>query len=52
MTDDKTQPNVNDRPERIKPEQAEQSHAGVAAPPGQRAAPGRKPLFGNEGSPR
>lgn len=49
MTDDRMQPNVNDRPEREKPEQmgqqARQSQASAAAQPGLRAAPGRRPLF-------
>jgi hypothetical protein len=51
MTDDKMQPNVNDRPEQAKPEQvgqqAQQSQASAAAQPGQRTAPGRRPLFRN-----
>ena len=49
MTDDKMQPNVNDRPEQAKPEQvgqqAQRIQASAAAQPGQRAAPGRRPLF-------
>jgi hypothetical protein len=52
MTDDKPQPNADGRPKRIKPEQAEQSQADAPTPSGPRTAPGRKPLFGNEGSPR
>jgi hypothetical protein len=51
MIDDKMQPNVNDLREKAKPEQvgqqAQQSQASTAAQPGQRAAPGRKPLFRN-----
>jgi hypothetical protein len=51
MTDDKMHPNVNDRPEQAKPEQvgqqAQQSQASAAAQPGQRTAPGRRPLFRN-----
>jgi hypothetical protein len=49
MADDKMQPNVNDRPEQAKPEQvgqqAQQRPASAAAPPRQRTAPGRMPLF-------
>lgn len=52
MTDDKMQPEPNDRSERAMPEQSGQqtqpTQAGVptdAAQPGQRAAPGRRPLF-------
>jgi hypothetical protein len=52
MTDDKNHSNANDRPEQAKPEQAgqqtqQQSQAGAATQPGQRAAPGRRPLFGS-----
>jgi hypothetical protein len=53
MTDEEMQPNVNDRPEQAKPEQvgqqAQQSQNQASAPgqPGQRAAPGRRPLFRN-----
>ncbi len=51
MTDDKMQPDVNDRSEQAQPEQvdqqAQQSQASAAARPGQRAAPGRRPLFRN-----
>jgi hypothetical protein len=51
MTDDKVQPNVNDRPEQAKPEQVGQqeqkSQTSAAAQPGQRATPGRRPLFGS-----
>jgi hypothetical protein len=51
MTDDKIQPNVSDRPEQAKPQQVGQqpqlSPASAAAPPGQRVAPGRRPLFRN-----
>ena len=49
MTDNKMLPKVDDRPEQAKPEQvaqqAQQSQAGAAAEPGQRTAPGRRPLF-------
>jgi hypothetical protein len=49
MTDDRMQPNANDRPEQTKPEQigqqTQQSQASATAQPGQRAAQGRKPLF-------
>jgi hypothetical protein len=53
MTDDATQPNPSDQTEPSKPEQsgegAQQPQAGVpdapAAQPGQRATPGRRPLF-------
>jgi len=52
MTDDKMQPNVNDRPEQVTPEQMGQqeqqsqaSAASAAAQPGQSATPGRRPLF-------
>ena len=49
MTNDKLQPNVNDRPEQVKPEQvcqkAQQSHATAGVAPELGAAPGRKPLF-------
>ena len=51
MTDDKIQPNVNDRPEQSKPEQAgqqaQQSQASAAVQLDQRAAAGRRPLFRN-----
>jgi hypothetical protein len=51
MTDDKMQPNLNNRSEQVKPEQgdqqAQQSQASAAAQPGQCAAPGRRPLFRN-----
>jgi hypothetical protein len=47
-----SQPNLNDRPEQAKPDQsgqeAPQMQAGggsATAPPGQRATPGRRPLF-------
>jgi len=46
------QPNPNDRPEQAKPDRpgqvAQQTQASggcAAAPPGQRATPGRRPLF-------
>ena len=49
MTDDRMQPNVNDRPEQAKPEQvgqqAQQRQASAASQPDQRVAPGRRPLF-------
>ena len=47
MSDDKSQSNVNDRPEPAKPEpvdQAQQSRRSEAQS-GDRAAPGRRPLF-------
>ena len=51
MTDDSKPPNLNDKPEQAKLEQANQqaprsqaSESEVAAPI-QRAAPGRRPLF-------
>jgi hypothetical protein len=51
MADEKMQPNNNDRPEPAKPGQVgqreQQSEASAVARPGQRGAPGRKPLFGN-----
>jgi hypothetical protein len=54
MTDGKTLPNPNDRSEPAKPEQSGQqpqqmqgSAATAVAQPGQRAAPGRRPLFRN-----
>jgi hypothetical protein len=56
MADDKMVPKVSDHPEQALPEQAlpeqvtqqlQQSQVDVAAQPGQRAAPGRRPLFGN-----
>lgn len=49
MTDDKIQPNVNDRHEQTKPErvgqQAHLSPIDTGVQPGQRVAPGRRPLF-------
>jgi hypothetical protein len=49
MTDDAMQPSGKDRPERAKPEQVDQreqqSPAGATVQPGQRTAPGRRPLF-------
>jgi hypothetical protein len=52
MTDDNMQPKVDDRPEQAKPEQVRQqtqqsSHASDAAEPSQRVAHGRRPLFRN-----
>jgi hypothetical protein len=53
MTDDKMQPNPNgnDRPEQAAPEepgqQAQQGQPNKPADPGQRVAPGRRPLFRN-----
>ena len=51
MADDNTVPKVNDQPEQARAEQVtqqlQQSQVGVAAQLGQRAAPGRRPLFGN-----
>lgn len=50
MTNDKMQPNVNDRPAEAKPEpadqKAQQSQAGPLAQPEPRPVPGRRPLFG------
>jgi hypothetical protein len=52
MTDDKIQPNSNDRPEPAKPVQSSQDAQhrqadvpGAPAQPGQRTTPGRRPLF-------
>jgi hypothetical protein len=49
MTEDKMQPNVDDRPEPAKPEpvaqQAQQNQASAAVQPDRRVAPGRRPLF-------
>ena len=54
MTDDNLRPNANDSPEQDMPEQgmpeqtsqqAQQTRQSAAAQPGQRAAPGRQPLF-------
>jgi len=49
MTDDKMQPNVNERPEQAQPEpvdrHAQQNQANAVVQPDQRRAPGRKPLF-------
>ena len=49
MIDDEKQPSVNDLPEQTTPKDLVQQGGQVletaAAPPGQRAAPGRKPLF-------
>jgi hypothetical protein len=51
MIDNKmTRPNLTERPEEPKQEamgqQLQQSQSSAAATPGQRMAPGRKPLFG------
>ena len=50
MTDEKMQPNANDRPEQAKQgqagQQARQSQASTAVQPVQRTVPGRRPLFG------
>ena len=49
MADDKMVQKVNEQPEQARPEQvaqqSRQSQVGVAGQPGQRAAPGRRPLF-------
>jgi hypothetical protein len=51
MADDKNQPDPNDQPQQRKSEHAGQDAqrqagaAGGPAEPGQRAAPGRRPLF-------
>lgn len=49
VTDDKMQPNVNERSEQAKPQpvdqHAQQGRASAVAQPGQRTAPRRKPLF-------
>jgi len=51
MADDKNQPDPNDQPQQRKSEHAGQDAqrqagaAGGSAEPGQRAAPGRRPLF-------
>ncbi len=49
MTDAKTPPNENDRVEQAKREQVDQhtqqSQTSTAAQPGERRAPGRRPLF-------
>lgn len=51
MADDKMPPNMDDRPEQTKPEQAgqhpSQAQTSAAATPAKRALPGRKPLFRN-----
>jgi hypothetical protein len=51
MDDDKRQPEAKDPPDQAKPEQldqqAQQSRPNSSAQSGQRAAPGRKPLFRN-----
>jgi hypothetical protein len=49
MTDDKTRPNPDDRPELAKPGQsgheAQQKQESTSANPGPRVSPGRRPLF-------
>jgi len=51
MTDESEHPKLNDTPEQAKLEQADQqalrsqASASEVAPPIQRAAPGRRPLF-------
>jgi hypothetical protein len=49
MTDAKTPPNENDQAEQAKREpadqRAQQSRTNTAAQPGERASPGRRPLF-------
>jgi hypothetical protein len=49
MSDDKMQPNVNDRSEQSKPEQvdqqSQQSQASAVRQPDKRTTPGRRPLF-------
>jgi hypothetical protein len=49
MTDGKTQPTPNDRPQQARPEQsdreAQQDEIAAPAESGQRAVPGRRPLF-------
>ncbi len=49
MTDDKTQPNPDDRPEPAKPgqsgQEAQQRQESASADPGPRVSPGRRPLF-------
>ena len=49
MTDDKTQPDANDRTGQAEPvevgQPARQRQAAAAAQPDRRAAPGRTPLF-------
>ncbi len=49
MTDAKMPPNENDRAEQAKREpvdqRAQQSRTNTAAQPGERASPGRRPLF-------
>lgn len=56
MTDKKIQPKLNKRPEQKMPQQVKLEQAAQQAPksqvssavqPGQRATPGRKPLFRN-----
>jgi hypothetical protein len=51
MTDDKMQPEADDRPEQAKPEQVrqqtQQGHASDATEPGQRVVQVRRPLFRN-----
>jgi hypothetical protein len=49
MSDDKAQSSENDRPEQAKPQsvdqEAQQSRTSATAPPVERTAPGRTPLF-------
>ena len=49
MPDDKMQPSGDERPDPAKPQQGDQqaqrSPAGATVQPGQRASPGRRPLF-------
>jgi hypothetical protein len=49
MTDDKTQPNPNDRPEQAKAgesgRETQQRQESTSVEPGQRTSPGRRPLF-------
>jgi hypothetical protein len=51
MKQDQKQPELPPRADQAKPEQAEQkapeSQSSAPAQPPQRAAPGRRPLFGN-----
>ena len=49
MTDDKVQPNVNDRPDQTKParvdQQSQHTQASASAQPGQPPTPRRRPLL-------
>lgn len=51
MTEDKIKSNPNDRPEQAKPglsdREIQQGEVSAPAESGQRAAPGRRPLFRN-----